>query len=106
VEDGKAYVGSSIIELPNANKDTKTASVFVRPHQFEITRTAKNETSLKAKVDYLNPAGSVVKVDLSTSEGSPIQAEITQEEFAKLGLKKNDSVFVSLRQVTYYEFDI
>jgi sulfate transport system ATP-binding protein len=105
VENGKAYVGSSIIELPNANKDTKTASVFVRPHQFEITRTTKGPTSFKAKVEYINPAGSVVKVDLS-SEGNPIQAEITQEEFQKIQLKKHEEVFVSLREVTYYEFDI
>ncbi len=106
VENGKAYVGSSIIELPNANKDTKTANVFVRPHQFEITHVAKDAASLEAKIDYINPAGSVVKVDLSTPEGNPIQAEITQEEFKKLELKKHDQVFVSLRQVTYYEFDI
>jgi len=106
VEDGKAYVGSSVIELPNAKKDTKTASVFVRPHQFEITRIAKDSSSLKAKVEYINPAGSVVKVDLSTTDGNPIQAEITQEEFKKIQLKKHEEVFVSLRQVTYFEFDI
>jgi sulfate/thiosulfate transport system ATP-binding protein len=106
VEDGKAYVGSSVIDLPNADKGTKTASVFVRPHQFEITQTAKDSNSLKATVEYLNPAGSVVKVDLVSDQGDPIQAEISQEEFKKLKLKKQDQVYVSLRQVTYYEFDI
>lgn len=106
VEDGKAYVGNSVIELPNVNKDTKKASVFVRPHQFEITRVAKDPSSLKAIVEYLNPAGSVVKVDLISDFGNAIQAEITQEEFRSLKLKKKDIVFVSLRHVTYYEFDI
>jgi sulfate transport system ATP-binding protein len=106
VEDGKAYVGNSQIDLPNVDKNIKTASVFVRPHQFEITRAAKDKSSLKAVVEYLNPAGSVVKVDLVSEDGAPIQAEIAQEEFKKLGLKRNDQVYVSLRQVTYYEFDI
>lgn len=106
VEDGRAYVGNSVIDLPNADKNTKTASVFVRPHQFEITRQPKDTSSLKAVVEYINPAGSVVKVDLVSDEGNPIQAEISQEEFRKLELRKNDKVFVSLRQVTYYEFDI
>ncbi len=106
VEDGKAYVGGTAIDLPNVNKESKTANVFVRPHQFEITRNSKDGTSLKATVEYLNPAGSVVKVDLVTVEGNPIQAEITQEEFRALKLKKQDQVFVSLRQVTFYEFDI
>ena len=106
VENGKAYVGGTAIDIPNINKDSKTASVFVRPHQFEITRTAKDGTSLKAIAEYINPAGSVVKVDLVSEDGNPIQAEITQDEFKKLGLKKNEQVYVSLRQVTYYEFDI
>jgi len=106
IEDGKAYVGSSVIDLPNASKSAKTADVFVRPHQFEITRSAKDAASLQAEVIYVNPAGSIVKVDLNTQEGDAIQAEITQDEFKKLDLKKNDQVYVSLRQVTYYEFDI
>ncbi len=106
VEDGKAYVGSSAIDLPTVDKNSKTANVFVRPHQFEITRQSKDKSSLKAVIEYLNPAGSVVKVDLITSDGDPIQAEISQDEFRALALKKNDEVYVSLRNVTYYEFEI
>ncbi|MEI7999411.1 MAG: sulfate ABC transporter ATP-binding protein [Candidatus Omnitrophota bacterium] len=106
VEDGKAYVGNTAIDVPNLDKNSKSANLFVRPHQFEITKTPKDGSSLKAKVDYVNPAGSVVKVDLISDDGSPIQAEITQEEFNSLKLKKNDLAYVSLRQLTYYEFDI
>ncbi len=107
VEDGKAYVGNTAIELPNVDKNSKTASVFVRPHQFEITRHAKDGSSLKALVEYINPAGSVVKVDLKAEDnGNFISAEISQDEFKALKLKKHDKVFVSMRQVTYYEFDI
>ncbi len=106
VENGKAYVGGSAIDLPNLDKNTKTANVFVRPHQFEITRQAKNTESLKAVIEYINPAGSVVKIDLKTVDGSSIQAEISQDEFKLLKLQKKDSVFVSLRQVTFYEYDI
>ncbi len=106
VENGKAYVGNTAIDLPNMDTKSKTASVFVRPHQFEITRQPKDKSSLKANVEYINPAGSVVKIDLKSEDGNPIQAEISQDEFKLLKLKKNDQVFVSLRQVTYYEFEI
>jgi sulfate transport system ATP-binding protein len=107
VEDGKAYVGKTAIDLPNMNKNSKTASVFVRPHQFEITRQPKDKSSLMAIIEYINPAGSVVKIDLkSVEDGNPIQAEISQDEFKNLNLRKQDQVYVSLRQVTYYEFEI
>ena len=39
-------------------------------------------------------------------DGNPIQAEISQDEFKALKLKKNDEVYVSVRQVTYYEYEI
>lgn len=106
VENGKAYVGKTVIDLPNLHANSKGASVFVRPHQFEITRQAKDKSSLKAVVEYINPAGSVVKIDLKAEDGNTIQAEISQDEFKSLGLRKKDQVFVSLRQVTYYEYEI
>ena len=107
VEDGKMMVGTSSIDVPvNLTSDTKTASVFVRPHQFEITRQPKDKSSLKAVAEYINPAGSVVKIDLVSVDGNPIQAEISQDEFKALKLKKNDEVYVSVRQVTYYEYEI
>lgn len=106
VEDGKAYVGNSAIDLPNLDSKSKTASVFVRPHQFEITHQPKDKSSLKAVIDYINPAGSVVKIDLMADNGNLIQAEISQDEFKTLKLRKAQEVYVSLRQVTYYEFDI
>jgi sulfate transport system ATP-binding protein len=106
VENGKAYVGKTAIDLPNLQANSKGASVFVRPHQFEITRQAKDKSSLKAVVEYINPAGSVVKIDLKAEDGNTIQAEISQDEFKVLGLRKKDQVFVSLRQVTYYEYEI
>jgi sulfate/thiosulfate transport system ATP-binding protein len=86
--------------------DGKKANVYTRPHQLEITRTAKDQSSIKAVAEYINPAGSVVKIDLVSTDGNPIQAEIGQDEYKALGLKKGDEVYVSLRQVTFYEYDI
>jgi sulfate transport system ATP-binding protein len=106
VENGQVYVGNTAIDLPNLDKKSKTANVFVRPHQFEITRQPKDKSSIKADIEYINPAGSVVKIELKSVDGNPIQAEITQDEFKALKLRKKDNVYVSLRQVTYYEYEI
>ena len=86
--------------------DGKKASVYTRPHQLEIIRRPKDVSSIKAVVEYINPAGSMVKVDLISSDGNPIQAEISQDEFRALGIKKGEEVYVSLRQVTFLEYEI
>ncbi|HBR14147.1 MAG TPA: sulfate ABC transporter ATP-binding protein [Candidatus Omnitrophica bacterium] len=106
VVDGKAYLGNAMIDLPDLHKNSKTASLFVRPHQFELTRQPKDGSSLKAVALTINPAGSVVKIDLKSEGGDTFQAEITQEEFQALRFQKGDTIYVSLRQVTYYEYEI
>ena len=107
VEDGKFYLGSTPIELPGMlASNSKSASLYVRPHQFEITRTPKSSASFKATIKYINPAGSLVKIDLVNETGHPIQAEISQEEFATLGVIKNQQVFVTLKEIVFSEYEI
>ncbi len=38
--------------------------------------------------------------------GHPIQAEISQEEFASLGVIKNQQVFVTLKEIVFSEYEI
>ena len=107
VEDGKLYVGKTPIPVPGAAKhNVKSASLYIRPHQLEVTRQPTGSSSLKAVVQYINPAGSMVKLDLTTEDGASIQAEVSQEEFSALKLSKNQEVYVSPKQVTYYEYEI
>ncbi len=66
----------------------------------------KDETSIPAAVTYINPAGSAVKVDMIDDHGQSIQAEISQDEFNNLKINKGDRVYISLRQVTFLEYEI
>ena len=63
-------------------------------------------SSIKATVKFINPAGAIVKLDLKTDTGDSIQAEIAQEEFTALKLQKNDEVYVNPKEITFYDFDI
>ncbi len=106
-EDGKAYFGNTALEIPGLTAEkAKTANLYVRPHQFAISRTPGSTSSLKAVVDYINPAGSVVKVDLKTENGERLYAEISQEEYNALKLVKAEQVYVSLKDITYSEYVI
>jgi sulfate transport system ATP-binding protein len=107
VDNGKAYFGNTALEIPGvaAGKDG-SAKVYVRPHQFTISRSPVGSISIRAVVEYVNAAGSVVKVDLKTEAGERINAEISQEEFNALKIVRNDDVFVALKDVTYSEYQI
>ena len=107
VEEGKVVLEDKKVKVPGlAAENVKSASLYVRPHQFQITRQSKDVSSFKATIRFINPAGSVVKIDLTTESGRILQAEIPQEEFRTLKLVKNEEVYVSVKDVTYTEFEI
>lgn len=98
VEDGKVQLAAMNNPLPgDGNEETKTARVYVRPHLLEISREAAAEGSFRAQVKYLNPAGPYVKVELSSEWGGMVEAHISHERYRALALKKDDRVFVRMK---------
>ena len=99
MEDGKLYLG-------NASENTKGGRLYIRPHQFVVTRKAEGQNSIKGIIKFINSAGTSVKIDLVSDAGHPIQVEISQEEFASLKLVKGDTVFCSPKNITFCEYEI
>ena len=107
VIDGKLYLGNNQAKLPqDAKSNIKSANLYIRPHQFDISRTSQGDNAIKATVKFLNLAGSSVKIDLSAESGNILQVEITQQEFSKLQLIKGESVFVCPKDITFCEYEI
>jgi sulfate transport system ATP-binding protein len=95
VEDGKVYLGDITFDLPAEEpQDAKTALVFVRPHLLEIELQPNGGGHFRAKIEHINAAGPVVRVDLVTNWGDPVHVELPHDRYRMLGLKRNDSVFV------------
>lgn len=70
-------------------------NVLTRPHDAVLGREPPpHTTALRAKIVHINPAGSLVKVELQRPSGENLQAEIGPEQMEKLALKKEDAVFV------------
>ena len=84
----------------------KSARMYVRPHELSVTIKAISEKSILVTVWFINPAGSIVKIDARSAEGNTYQIEIPQDEYKALKLAKNDQVFLTPKNVTYSEFDI
>jgi sulfate/thiosulfate transport system ATP-binding protein len=107
VIDGKLYLGKSQAIVPQgAKSNIKSANLYIRPHQFNVSRKSQGDNAIKATVKFLNLAGSSVKLDLSTELGNVLQVEISQQEFSQLQLTKGESVFVCPKDITFCEYEI
>jgi sulfate transport system ATP-binding protein len=107
IERGRAVVPGLELSYPDYTQtEGRDASIYVRPHELMIERDGDGASSLKAKVLHINPTGSRTKVELrAVDTGMAINAEISAERFAELGLKSGDTVRVSPRRVRVFTPD-
>ena len=96
IEHGKAYVGTMAFDAPrHEGREARLATLYIRPHQLEINLEANGAQAFRARVEHVNPAGPLVKVDLVAEWGDPVRVEMSQERYRVLALKPGDAVFVS-----------
>ena len=97
IEHGKAYVGTMALDAPpHEGREARLATLFIRPHQLEINLEGSGgANAFRARVEHVNPAGPLVKVDLVAEWGDPVRVEMSQERYRALSLRPGDSVFVS-----------
>lgn len=86
--------------------DGKQQKIYVRPHQLQLSREAKSEHSIATVIVFINPAGSVVRLEARSVAGQIIQAEIPQEEYARLRPEKGEEIYLTPKEVTYSEYEI
>lgn len=90
----------------DGSADATAKKIYVRPHELTVTRKPVSANSIKAKISFINPAGSVVRIDALAGDGQTVQAEITQEEYKALKLQKNEEICLTPKNITYSEYDI
>ena len=76
--------------------------LFVRPHAVDIERFPTGPNSLRAVTHHINAAGPVVKVEARTEWGARVNAEMPQERFAELKLRKGDQIFLTPRDLAVF----
>jgi sulfate transport system ATP-binding protein len=93
------------IELPfesNGQTIGSEARVFVRPHDVTIDTKTNGLPSIPAQVLRVHSAGPVVRVELRTSAGQALVAELSQERFCTMSLTHGASVFVRPRHIRVF----
>ncbi len=101
VQNGRALLGSLEVDCPDyPHEEARAATLYVRPHELDIEHAPNGSASLKARVERINPAGSVAKVALQATDfGLGLNVEISPERYGELALKAGDTVYVSPRKV-------
>jgi len=106
LEQGQLFIGRFRLEQPEISCEycgDNQASVFVRPHELELTeKPIEGQLSLYALVRGVHSAGSRVRVELHTETRDTIFAEVTHEKKEELQLKEGASVFVTPRNLRVF----
>ena len=116
VEAGHAVFGDTAVWANGVGHgaEGRAARVFVRPHELEIDRHARDRHAVQATVARIQSAGSVVRVELvprNTGNGaadpdtSAIQVELPHDRYRDLNLSPGDTVFLSVKDARVFVGD-
>lgn len=97
---------ASIDELNISIKADKSikdgpAIAYIRPHELSFHQQAK-AGAFEAKINHIYAVGPIVRVQLAQKNKGIIEAELTKEEFKKLGLISGQSVYLTTKNVQLF----
>lgn len=101
---GKLNLGSAQLEAPEHSHVLDTDAVgYVRPHHLSIERAKQSEDTIAAKVFHSHVVGPVVHIELQREDTNEyVEAEISKEQFTKLGLQVGEIVYVRPKEVKVF----
>jgi sulfate/thiosulfate transport system ATP-binding protein len=95
--------GAFSLELPLQDLPDATAAVaYARPHLLDLAHHPTEPPQFRATIEYIMTAGPMVKVEMVTETGTVVQAEVSQERYRQLGLRKGDEVFVRVKDMRVF----
>jgi sulfate transport system ATP-binding protein len=72
-------------------------SVYVRPHDLDVTRHRRGDPCWPGRVARLTPLGGLARVEVDLPDGTGLQVQLTRERSLELDLAPGDDVFVTPR---------
>lgn len=104
MEQPDAEEEQSIRKIQARKGKGKPVKLYARPHEMFIAREPEDgQEYIRASIIHINPAGSLVKLELERRNGALLQAEISNEAMNKLELKKHEEVLVRPKQTKVFE---
>jgi sulfate transport system ATP-binding protein len=101
--------GPEIIITPIAKRAVrkpvggKAVKLYARPHEMWITKTPDEHEYIRATVIHINPAGSLVKLELERSGGQLLQVEVPKSIIDLFSIMRGDMLYVRPKQTRVFE---
>lgn len=103
VHAGWAHIGDYQVAMPEfADAEHSPAIAYVRPQDIDITRHADGAASISAVVNHIQAVGPVVRLELDTHDGEPIEAQLSREQFRQLALHNGEQVYIQPRHLRVF----
>jgi sulfate transport system ATP-binding protein len=107
VHNGKTFVGNMEVHVPElAHVNSGSATVYIRPHELDIDHYSDGTPSLLAHIRHINPAGSVIRVNLHADDfGLELNVDLTPVRYQELALRTGMHVHVFPRRMRVFAPD-
>jgi sulfate transport system ATP-binding protein len=89
------------VPIPGGNGPS--GLVYVRPHDFEISRQHNGRPAWSARISRLTPLGGLVRLDLTLLDGTILHAQLTRERCLQLALNQGEDVFVTPKDLKIFQ---
>jgi sulfate transport system ATP-binding protein len=77
-------------------------SVYVRPHDLELTHERNGRPAWPGRVVRVTPLGAYVRLDVSLADGTAVRVELSRERYAALEPRIGESLFVAPRDLKVF----
>ena len=72
--------------------------IMVRPHDLEIDLVENGDSTMRAKVERIQTAGSTVKVEVIADSSETAVVELPHERFRELAIQRGDVVYLRVKE--------
>jgi sulfate/thiosulfate transport system ATP-binding protein len=99
-ENGESHLLRTGENVPNGSQRVR---LFARPHDMKVTiKPPQDGHYIPARIIHINPAGPLISIEMESENGRLLQAALTKEKFATLGLQKNQTVYLKPKDMRIF----
>jgi len=103
VAHGEVQIGNSAVDI---SKHDDSTTLYVRPHDIEVSRVASESANIRVKVDHVSPIGPIVRLYLLRLDtGETFESEITRDRYMQVSPKVGEELFASLTHARVFGED-
>ena len=78
-------------------------TVYVRPHDLDVTRQRNGRPAWAARIRRLVPLGGLVRLDLTLLDGTVLNVQLTRDRCLELNLSHGEEVFVTPKDLKFFD---